>query len=358
MKAAGIARARLSNQLLGSTKRRKPGEVVAWLGAMQAQDFAAAKWAVGLRTYEATDTDVEAAFNEGRILRTHVMRPTWHFVAPKDIRSLLALTAARVHQTSGRVYRRLGFDGPLLNRCHRLLSQALRDRTFLTRAELAGRLRAHRIEADGLRLAYLLMHAELEGLICSGPRQGKQFTYALLDERAPPARMPRGDEALRDWTLRYFTGHGPAQVKDFAWWSGLTTEQARRGLELAASKLTSDVSEGNTYWFAPDSAPSVPPAPNAWLLSIYDEYTIAYGDRSVLGSRPAFQRLLSIGPAMPAVLIVDGTLAGTWRRVVGTETVEIRMKLFRPLGRSERRAVAAAAGRYGAFLGLKSLVST
>lgn len=154
MRPVNIVQARLANQLLAGTKRRHPGEVVSWLGAVQAQDFAAAKWAVGLRTYGAADADVEAAFNEGAILRTHVMRPTWHFVAPEDLRSLLALTAPRVHQANARRYR-----------------------TYLTRADLAGRLREHHIEASGQKLAYILMHAELEGLICSGPRRGKQLTH-------------------------------------------------------------------------------------------------------------------------------------------------------------------------------------
>lgn len=177
MRPVNIVQARLANQLLAGTKRRHPGEVVSWLGAVQAQDFAAAKWAVGLRTYGAADADVEAAFNEGAILRTHVMRPTWHFVAPEDLRSLLALTAPRVHQANARRYRTLGLDGSLLVRCHRAVTQALRDRTYLTRADLAGRLREHHIEASGQKLAYILMHAELEGLICSGPRRGKQLTH-------------------------------------------------------------------------------------------------------------------------------------------------------------------------------------
>jgi hypothetical protein len=243
-----IARARLSNQLLGSEKKRFPGEVVSWLGAVQAQDFAAAKWALGLRLQRSTDAEVEKAYNAGQVLRTHVMRPTWHFLAPQDIRAVLALTAHRVRAGSASMHRKLELDGRLLSRCHRVLTAALRGGQHLTRTELADRLAAARIEARGQRLAYILMDAEFAALICSGPRKGKQFTYALLEERVPKTRALSSEEALGQWTLRYFLGHGPAQAKDFAWWSGLTMQEAQHGIELAKGSLLRDTIDGKTYW--------------------------------------------------------------------------------------------------------------
>jgi hypothetical protein len=202
-----IARARLSNQLLGREKKRFPGEVVSWLGAVQAQDFAAAKWALGLRLQRSTDAGIEKAYNTGEILRTHVMRPTWHFLAPRDIRAVLALRPG---------------SGPEAPPCTASWSWAAGSVTLpsrtrrrcaadstLTRTKLADRLAAAKIEARGQRLAYILMDAEFAALICSGPRKGKQFTYALLEERVPKTRALSSEEALGQWTLRYFLGHGP-----------------------------------------------------------------------------------------------------------------------------------------------------
>jgi Winged helix DNA-binding domain len=352
-----VPQARLSSQLLGKKKCKEPDEVVAWLGAVQAQDFAAARWALGLRMHKATATDIERAFNDGTILRTHVMRPTWHFVAPQDIRELLALTGPRVHAANAHMYRRLELDGDCLSRCRAVFRRALRGNNYLTRSELAKRLWENHIEAAGQRLAYILMHAELEALICSGPRRGKQFTYALLDERAPQAKKSDSDEALARWTLRYFASHGPAQLKDLAWWSGLALRDAQRGLDLAASHLAHEVVDDKRYWFSPNADVVQSRSPTALLLSIYDEYTIAYKDRSALGGERYIERLLAMGNALTSVLILEGKIAGTWKRIVKKGNIEIMMNPFRPLCRDEIEALRKAALRYGDFLRMPSVLS-
>jgi len=357
MKSLDVAPARLSNQLLGEKKCNTPNEVVAWLGAMQAQDFAAAKWALGLRMHKATDNDIEKAFNDGAILRTHIMRPTWHFVVPQDLRSLLALTAPRVHAANAHMYRKLELDDDLLSRCHTVITKALRGKNFLTRTELANHLAENRIEAAGPRLAYMIMHAELEVLICSGPRRGKQFTYALLEERAPQTKKFRRDEALAQWALRYFASHGPAQLKDFAWWSGLTLQDAQKGLDLAVPQLAHEIIDGKTYWFSPNTKTVKSKAPAALLLSIYDEYTIAYKDRSALGGEQYSAKLLAMGNALTSVLILDGKIAGTWKRVIKKGRVEITMYPFRPLRKDEHEAIKAAAAGYGEFLEMPWVLS-
>lgn len=356
MKLMDITQARLSNQLLGTKKYKKPGEVVAWLGAVQAQDFAAAKWALGLRMYKANDADVETALNDGAILRTHVMRPTWHFVAPQDIRSLLALTAPRVHAANAHRYRQLELDNNLLSRCHAVFTKALLGKKYLTRSELADRLAENRIQAAGQRLAYIVMHAELEALICSGPRRGKQFTYVLLEERAPQAKKLHRDETLAQWTLRYFISHGPAQLKDFAWWCGLTLQDAQRGLDLAAPQLAHEIIDGKTYWLSPDNEAATSNAPTALLLSIYDEYTIAYKDRSALSEERYVEKLLSMGNALTAVLILNGKIGGTWKKAVKKGRIEIMINPFRPLRKDEREAVKAAVAGYGEFLEMPGIL--
>jgi len=249
----------------------------------------------------------------------------------------------------------LELDAALLSRCHTVLSKALRGKTYLTRSEIANRLAENKIEAEGQRLAYILMHAELEALICSGPRHGKQFTYALLDERAPQTKKLRHDEALAQWTLRYFVSHGPAQAKDFAWWSGLTLKEAQRGLDLVAPQLAHESFDGKTYWFSPHAkiAKIVKAKnPTAWLLSIFDEYTIAYKDRSALGGERYLEKLLTMGNALTSVLILDGQIAGTWKRTLQKGKVEIKLSPFRPLRPAEQAAVQAAATHYGEFLEL------
>ena len=228
-----IAEQRLLNQRLTRAGFRRASDVVEWLGAVQAQEFEPAKWALGLRMRDSVvSAETQRAFDDGLILRTHVMRPTWHFVTAADIRWMTELTAPCVHRRMSTYDRQLGLDDKLFVRGTGLIERALGDRNYLTRAELGERLRAAGLALDGVRLAHLAMHAELEGVICSGPRRGKQSTYALVAERARKAVRLSRDEALATLARRYFPSHGPATIRDFVWWSGLNTADAKRGLEM------------------------------------------------------------------------------------------------------------------------------
>lgn len=352
---------RLRNQKLARTDVRRPEDIVSWLGAVQAQDYAGAKWALALRTAGVSDADIDRGYDDGRILRTHLMRPTWHFVAPADIRWLLALTAPRVHAANAYAYRRFELDRPLLARCRTLFTRALRNGAHLTRPELAAALHAAGIEADGLRLSYIVMHAELEGVICSGPRQGKQFTYALLDARVPPAPAKATDDALGELARRYFTSHGPATVRDLAWWSGLTMREARRAVDLAGSALASETFDNHTFWRAASSSPAARRAARSsrssgsarssvYLLPNYDEYLIAYKDRDIViptaQPRPA---RVDTGPELGYHLIVDGRVAGSWRKVMKTRSAAIEVRSYWPLTTNEQQALAIEAARFAAF---------
>jgi hypothetical protein len=267
-----IAHQRLLNQHIARTTFTRPEDEVAWLVAVQAQDYPGAKWALGLRLHSVTDRDVEQAFASGAILRTHLMRPTWHFVTPGDIRWLLALTAPRVHAANAYMYRKLGLDGPFFRRSNTALRKALQCGNQLTRDELAALLRKSGLATDGgLRMGYILMQAELEGIVCSGPRRGKQITYALLDERVSNSRSLDRHEALAELACRYFVTRGPATVHDFAKWSGLTLADARAGLEAASSQLQSEVVDEHTYWFSAARRSEQDISFGAYLLSNYDE---------------------------------------------------------------------------------------
>ncbi len=360
MKASEIdlVRRRLQNQQLARPEFRRPVDVVAWLGAAQAQDYPAAKWALGLRANGITDADVEQAFNDGAILRTHVLRPTWHFVTPADIRWMLALTGPRVNAVCASYYRKLGLDDRLLARSRTILERALRDGTQLTRSEIGAVLLRGGIAVKSQPLAFLVMRAELDQVICSGARRGKQFTYALLEERAPRARVLERDEALAELTRRYFWSHGPATLRDYVWWSGLTVREAKTGIDLVKPALASEMIGDRTYWFVPSRsrAPRVL-APSAYLLPNYDEYLIAYKDRGlvVAASRA---RNMGVADEFPHHIVIDGRLAGSWRRTLRSDSVALETLPYARLTGDRARALAAAAERYGRFVEMPVTLAT
>jgi winged helix DNA-binding protein len=302
----------------------------------------------------STDEVIERAFAEGTILRTHVMRPTWHFVTPADIRWMLALTAPRVNAENASWYRRLELDDALFMHSNAVLAGALRGGKQLTRAELVSVLQRAGIASDNLlRFAYIVMRAELDGIICSGARRGKQFTYALLEERVPQARMLDYDEALAEFTRRYFTSHGPATLQDFVWWSGLTVADAKAGLEMVTSQLMHDVVDGQEYWFSTSTSHAKDLSQTIYLLPNFDEYIVGYTNRSAVFDVSHTHELDTRGNVLfQHTIVLDGLVAGTWKRTLKKDAVMLSPSLFASLNEAEMRALAASARRYGAFLNM------
>jgi hypothetical protein len=356
-----IAHRRLLNLGLTAPRFETAAAVVHWLGAVQSQDYGLAAWAVGQRTGGARDTAVDQAYADGSLLRTHVLRPTWHFVVPADIRWMLELTAPRVHALNAYYYRKLGLDGAVLDHCNTLLAAALRGGNRLTRKQVAAVLDAAGVAADGLRLGYILMHAELCAVICSGGLNGRQHTYALLDERAPPTRRLSREQALAELTLRYFTSHGPATAKDFSWWSSLTAADIKAAVRLVEGRLEQEVVDGVTYWFAVDGSkqPASSP-PRAQLLQGYDEYIVGYSQSKYLLHASGAARSLPAGQAVfNGVAVLDTQVAGHWRRTLSRDTVQVELALYAPCDAGESRAWEAAAARHAEFLGRAgSLITT
>lgn len=333
-----IAAARLANQRLAQPRAAKPEEVVAWFGAVQAQEYPWAKWAVALRTpRQATSAAIERAVNDGRILRTHVLRPTWHFVTGADLPWMLELTAPRVQQALSFAYRYYELDRALRTKATTAIERAFRAAPDLTRAELGAALARAGIVLKGVRLALVTVHAEVERVICSGPQRGRNATYALLCHRVPRPRRLSGDEALAELTRRYFRSHGPATLRDFVWWAGLLAADARRGLDIA--RATAEPIDGRTYWTVGQRRARDTGRATAHLLPTYDEYFVAYRDVDAV-PRPK-------GALQPAI-VVDGQAAGTWRIPRGGATIKVEM--FRRLTGSERQALDGAVDRYGRFL--------
>jgi hypothetical protein len=328
-----------------------PGDVVRHLLAVQSQDYPNAKWAVAQRLGGALDADLDRAFDAAAFVRTHVLRPTWHFVAPEDLRWLLALTGPRVHKANAYQYRLLEIDRTLAARSRAVIETALQGGAALTREELGVRLTEAGIEATGARLAYLASDAELEAVVCSGPRRGRRQTYALVDERIPPARPRARDEALAELGRRYVEGHGPAQVVDLSWWSGLTVAEARVALESATPPLVRETFQGRTFYASPSEPAADAARPIVHLLPNYDELLIAFRDRTdaMDPALPPPARVAQV--VLNHVAVRDGLVVGGYRRRDERPVTRVEVNLLVGLDRAERAALREAIDHFAAFLG-------
>jgi len=371
MTSRNIAHLRLAHQQIIDADSSSPEELVGWLGCVQAQDFAQAKWAIGVRMNNITEAAIDKAFDEGRILRTHILRPTWHFVLPDDIGWMLRLTAPRIRAFLKGLHRRLDIDELILKRSRNVIVKALAGGKQLTREQLLQVLKKGRINTDDIRINFLLMDVELDGVICSGPRQGKQFTYMLMEERVPRIEYLDKEAAVAAIAHRYFMSRGPATLQDLCWWSGLSVADAKKGIEMNKKHLTSEVANGQAYWFSNDIAPSGRPSPtrpfppakppsptkppsSVHLLPAFDEYTVSYKDRSDV-LQQAHHKQSGNGIFKPTI-IINGQVAGNWKRTVNKEGVQIELQPFTELTPTSRRLINKAAEKYARFVG-KPLVS-
>jgi hypothetical protein len=351
MTPAKLLHHRLHNQRLAATTFDHPAELVRWLGAVQAQDYLGALWAIGLRTRNATEKIVERAIAERTIVRTWPMRGTLHFVASEDARWMLELMTPRVVAASaGRLEREYRLDEKAFGRSGEVVARALEGGRRLTRDALYRTLENARISTGGGRGLHITWRMAHDGLICFGPREGRQQTFVLLHEWVPGAKRMARDEALAELARRYFTSHGPATVHDFAWWSGLLLSDAADGLKMAGGALTSLDAAGREYWVSA-STPLSDSSPRAFLLPAFDEYTVAYRDRGAVVEPAHAPHVEGMDLLRPAI-VVNGRVVGTWTRTLGNGAVAVDLTPFTNLGTTARRAVTAAARRYAAFLEL------
>jgi DNA glycosylase AlkZ-like len=351
MRTPEILTLRLSNTGLTNSSFRSAADAVAYLGAVQAQDFHAAKWALGLRVKNATDQTIEKSFNAGKILRTHVLRPTWHFVTPENIRWMLDLTSPRIKAILRPYNRKLDLDDALFSKSNAAIVKTLKKQRYLTRQEIKTVLSNVGTQTNVQRLAHIVNWAELEALICSGPCREKQLTYALMEERVPKYEKIAREEALSKLALIYFTSHGPAQIADFAWWGGLTAGDARIAIDLIKSQLEKTTRDSKTYWFVPRQKMGASRSQSAYLLSIYDEYTIAYKDRSDLSSGREIERAISLWNAFNGVIVLNGRVAGAWKKTPKKNSTEIDLNPFREFNKREQNRLRSEIIRYRKFFG-------
>lgn len=344
-----IPRYRLHHQGLSQNRFTTPSAVVAWLGGLQAQDYAGVKWSIGMRLPAATDRAIEQAFAERTIIRTWPMRGTLHVVAAADIHWLLPLVTPRIVAGNARRYRELELDAATFTRSKKVLIQALQGGQVRTRDDLKDALEQAGIAPTGQRAYHLLQRAGMDGLICFGPPRGKQHTFVLLDEWIPTGTSLAHDEALAELAKRYFTSRGPATLHDFVWWSGLRVSEARTGLAAAAAHLIQETIDGTTYWMPPTRPIPDEPSLTAYLPQGFDEYILGYTDRSAVLDARYDKQLVGRNGMFSRTIVIDGQVVGTWKRAFKKDAVVLSIDSFDTLSTAEEDAIAEASTRYGAF---------
>lgn len=352
-KVSRIAQLRLQRQRIAGAKFASPVAAVSWLGAMQAQDYAAALWAIGLRTRDATLAHVEQAIAERRIVRTWPMRGTLHFLAAEDVRWMSALMAPRViANNKSRLQREFDLDDAVLARCRKTLVKALRDGQRLTRSEAYAKLEEAGISTARQRGIHITGRLAQEGLLCLGPRADKQPTFVLLDQWIADHRTLEREQALAELARRYFHSHGPATPQDFAWWSGLTVKDVQLAIELAAADLVQEIIGGRRYLHSGEEPESTDVSGDPHLLPSFDEYLVAYKDRSEAVEARFSRQVIGINGLFNAGIVIGGRIVGTWKRSIDKAGVTVELSPFRPLLKKELKSLDKAARRYGDFIGL------
>ena len=350
-----IAALRLYAQKLSQTELTSPAEVVAHMGAMQAQDFAMSKWAVGLRLPGSIEKDMDEALGRGSIIRTHVLRPTWHLLAAEDLGWMLGLTAQNIKALMKARLKELELTPEVLKKSTGIFEKALKNDQHLAREELMGLLLRAGIQSNENRSSHLLMWAELEGLICSGAPKGNKHTYALTGERITGKAVSLSrEEALGKLAERYFKSHGPATLADFTWWSGLSIKDARNAVESVKGKFLSETVGEQTYLLTEKTAGQTVITTGTLLLPAFDELIISYRDRTAILTKEEHAKAISSNGLFRPVILVNGKVKGLWKRTVKKEKVFIETELFGKLTAKENKELEEAREAFGKFLG-KSL---
>ena len=334
-------------------------EVVRRSGAVQSQDHQPALWSLARRCCgpgggPPTESVLGDAFDAGAFLRLHVMRPTWHFVAPERLRDLVALTGPRVAASLAGRWRELGLPAQLLGRASEVLVSAIEERGPLTRADAGESLVAAGIDVAGQRLPHLLSHAELAGVLTSGPTRGKQHTWALVADRTPPPGPPADRaEVLRELVRTFVRSHAPATERDLAWWSGLGLTEIRAALDAARPELDAFEAGGRRYWHAgePPDLGADAGGPVVHLVQSYDEYLVAHTESRGIADPHGFARHMPRGGLLGPAVLLDGVVVGVWRRVLGPRRVDVVVTRFVALPRPALTALETEAERYSAFVG-------
>ena len=348
---------RMAAQRIGASEFLTPGDAVRWMLALQGQDYTGVRWSVGLRHADATEAGVAAALDAGEIVRSWPMRGTLHLVAAEDLGWMLRLTAPRMLVSAARRRASLGITDADMDRARTAAAVALTGRRVLTRVALLATISSAGVSTDGQRGYHLLWYLAQTGMLVLGPTDGRQQTFALLDDWVPNPRVLERDEALGELALRYFRSHGPATDKDLARWSGLTLGDVRRGIAICGGRLTTLDLGGTTYHVAPETLALAAPPARVHLLPGFDEYMLGYGDRTAALAPEHSESIVPGGNGMfKPTIVVDGEVVGTWGRRVKADEMVIEPAPFGLLSGRDRAALEEAARAYGVFIGLPAAV--
>lgn len=347
-----IPNIRLLNQQLLNPLFREPKELVSWMGAMQAQNYSMVKWAVGMRLKSATIQAVEKALHEGEILRTHVMRPTWHLVAAEDIRWMLKLSAQRIISANDSFAKGYDLDIPneLYTKAHDLLEKILCGKKSMTKQEIAEHFNRSGIVADNHRMTRFMARAEQEGIICSGEDRGSKCTYALLEERVPPMPELTKDESLARLARSYFRSHSPAVLQDFIWWSGLPVSDAKQAVYLIASELTTEQWKEQTWYIHDTCRTRGKLSGHIHLLPSYDEYLLGYKDRTDVLPLEHYSKAFTNNGLFFPIVLHNGQVIGNWDKSVKKKSVDLKYSWFRQVADMNEETLERERQKFTRFL--------
>ncbi len=342
----------MNNQMISPGNTDTPAEVVSKMAAIQAQDYEAALWAIGLRSRKGTTRDdVIESLRKGENVRTWLMRGTLHISSPKDTRWLIEPTRESLQRTAAKREENRGLSKSAVERCKATLLNALQGGRAITRSEAYGLFEAAGVPSNNNLGYHMLYRAAWDGLICFGPQKGKEQTFVLLEEWAPDHTTYPEEDILKELALRYFSGHGPATLEDFVWWTGIRMNEARKGIEMASSKLTRVEMNGSSYYTRGKEAVREGTLGRMFLLPGYDEYILGYRDRSMALGDISFRKIAHSNGVFLPVIVSGGRVVGTWKRQSKGKLIKILIQPFGRFGTHDLSKVNEAADDYRRFMG-------
>jgi hypothetical protein len=344
-----ISNLRSINQQITSSRFKSAKDLVSWLGALQAQDYNMVKWALGVRLENSTENIINNEIDAGNIIRTHLLRPTWHIVSSDDINWMLELTAPQISSILKLREKRLGLTETIIKKCRLIFEKSLRDGNHKTREELIPELLNANIRVDDNRASHIFLRAEIDGLLCSGRQKGGKPTCAILSEWVPVKKHIYRDEALKELALRYFSSRGPATIRDFSWWSGLTLTKSRLAMEFNKPNMVSDTIENITYWFIDSPNPEKAVKNDLHLLPAYDEFLISYHDRSAQLLSVYNKKAISNNGIFYPTILMEGQITGTWKPGTKDKRIILTINLFNRESAAFEKILSKSISRYSRF---------
>jgi hypothetical protein len=348
-----IAQLRLISQKLHKTTHSTPQEIVQHLGAMQAQDYAMAKWAVGSRC-DASEKAIEEAINSAQIIRTHILRPTWHFVSADDIYWMLDLSGPQVKRIVTSYVKKYGYDAKKLDQTNAAIQKILAGNNHLTREEIMQELSITKTPSPDHLSGPIMMYAELDGLVCNGKMKGKQMTYALLEERVPKTqgRLTQ-EEGLIKLALRYFESHGPATLLDFSWWSGFSPTSCKNIINAIELQLNSITIEDQKYWFKNDISTEDDFRESIHFLPAFDEILISYKSREASILPEHQPKAFTNNGIFKPIILENSKVIGTWKRTIKKDHAKIETQFFNETENHKKAILFEGIKPFENYLGTK-----